>query len=762
MLTARSDRKRREAHQAAWYDDPSDEVSNLPFPLKNPFGKRRPPKRLSDLERSQTGNGSALRPVKTDNDFRSTTIENRRAEFGFPDSSSHHGAMSNPDAHLRIDENGAENLNIQRADSPSIQAPNKDTKVDGDVKSSIDGNAVLDNGVRRDNPINQEGTHERKTGLRAKLGGMFHEKEEKDDKDHKPKLDFTVMGQLRATIFNSWINVLFIASPVGIGLYYAHINPVAVFVVNFIAIVPLAGMLSFATEEIALRTGDTLGGLLNASFGNAVELIVSIIALVHGQVLIVQTSLIGSILSNLLLVLGMCFFFGGFNRVKQSFNVTVAQTASSLLFLAVSSLILPTAFAFASSSGTGSEGIAQISRATAICLLFVYACYIFFQLKTHADMYNKPSEKNPVKPQGTKTKRAKARITQTLRRGSKSPELLKDPPGSSDKDPVRDDSEDRPGSAEQRNGSQKDVTEKVVEEEVPQLHIWVAVLTLAWSTALVALNAEYLVDSINAITCSGNGISKTFVGLILLPIVGNAAEHATAVTVAVKDKMDLAIGVAVGSSMQIALLVLPFTVVLGWIIGNDKTSHMTLLFDGFQIAVLFVAVLLVNYLIQDGESHWLEGVLLQVLYLIIAVAAWCVQPVQARYAPLTPSQVLSHQARTRRLPRLIVRLSILFLQSCSEFCSSLLVCCYTCGKLALLCITAGGVERSSWLGSGGHNNMVTGMSEGYFLSGNPPKTHGPLGRGRDRFRSPLSRGKDKTQLRFYLFLVLRLSESLRI
>ena len=138
------------------------------------------------------------------------------------------------------------------------------------------------------------------------------------------------------------------------------------------------------------------------------------------------------------------------------------------------------------------------------------------------------------------------------------------------------------------------------EGEQPQLGKWVAVATLTISTALVAFCAEGMVNSINDITQSGVP-SRTFVGLILLPIVGNAAEHATAVTVACKDKMDLAIGVAVGSSMQIALLVIPFIVVLGWCVGNDG---MNLAFDGFQIAVLFVAILLVNYLIQDGESHW--------------------------------------------------------------------------------------------------------------------------------------------------------------
>lgn len=316
-----------------------------------------------------------------------------------------------------------------------------------------------------------------------------------------------------------------------------------------------------------------------------------------------QTSLIGSMLSNLLLVMGMCFFFGGFNRVEQEFNITVAQTASSLLFLAVSSLILPTAFH--QFSQAGDAGIKQTSRATSVLLLFVYACYILFQLKTHAEMYNTPSKKNKKK----EMKRAK-------RTGQKVKEMAK---GTFRRISVSGGSMlESPVDSRAENSNEKEKGE----EPGPQLSLLTAILTLAGSTVLVALNAEYLVNSINAITCTGSGISKTFVGLILLPIVGNAAEHATAVTVAVKDKMDLAIGVAVGSSMQIALLVLPFTVVLGWIIGNENTSKMTLYFDGFQIAILFVAVLLVNYLIQDGKSHWLEGILLQVLYIIIAVAAW--------------------------------------------------------------------------------------------------------------------------------------------
>ena len=220
-----------------------------------------------------------------------------------------------------------------------------------------------------------------------------------------------------------------------------------------------------------------------------------------------------------------------------------------------------------------SERITQLSRGTAILLLLVYAAYLFFQLKTHASMYNEPSPK--VGKRRTKV---------------------------GEGDSIRSIANMGAGASAYAGGSitQETPMREPEEKELPQLSRWVALFTLAASTALVAICAEFMVDSINAITENGS-LSRTFVGLILLPIVGNAAEHATAVTVACKDKMDLAIGVAVGSSMQIALLVIPFTVVLGWILGN---ASMNLAFDGFQIAVLFVAVLLVNYLIQDGKSHW--------------------------------------------------------------------------------------------------------------------------------------------------------------
>ena len=311
-------------------------------------------------------------------------------------------------------------------------------------------------------------------------------------------------------------------------------------------------------------------------------------ALVKGEILIVKTTLIGSMLSNLLLVMGMCFCLGGMNRDQQFFNEGVAQTAASALALAIAALIIPTAFR--TWSGPSShpnetkvsdratkgmeDGMAHLSRGTAIILFVVYGCYLIFQLKSHRHMYNEPSikvEKRGKKPKG---------------------------------EPLKVTSQDITGVAAVSGG---DLThnrigtnaEERYEQETPNLSVLGAVITLCLSTVFVAFCAEFMVDSIQAVTCHGH-ISQTFVGLILLPIVGNAAEHATAVTVAIKDKMDLAIGVAVGSSMQIALFILPFMVLLGWILGKDE---MNMSFEGFQVAVLFVAILLVNYLISDGKTR---------------------------------------------------------------------------------------------------------------------------------------------------------------
>ncbi|KAK7748542.1 hypothetical protein SLS53_000562 [Cytospora paraplurivora] len=498
---------------------------------------------------------------------------------------------------------------------------------DGSAPAYRENGAVF-NGAERsvsnDNTVinSQSTTAEVDNGpLPYRRSGLENSTDEKDEpeedekkkkrKDHRmfkhvePKEPFTVANQLQRTLLNSWINVLLVAAPVGIALgAIPNMNEYAVFTVNFIAIIPLAALLSYATEEIALRTGETLGGLLNASFGNAVELIVAIMALVKNEVVIVQTSLIGSVLSNLLLVMGMCFFFGGLRRQEQYFNMTVAQTAASLLALAIASIIIPTVFDKMTDLPVAST--AALSRGTSVILLVVYAGYLYFQLKTHSSIFAEESQKVPMRPS------KRALDPNAIKKGMVGPAGLMGLPG------VNEQGASNNIKLQQMLNASPAVDEDDDEGEDPQLSFTVAVITLVGSTVLIAFCAEFLVDSIQYVTETG-GISKEFLGLILLPIVGNAAEHATAVTVACKDKMDLAIGVAVGSSMQVSLFLIPLLVVIGWGMGVDA---MNLSFDLFQVAVLFVSVLLVNYLIGDGKSHWLEGMLLMCLYVIIAVCSW--------------------------------------------------------------------------------------------------------------------------------------------
>ncbi|KAI0761441.1 Sodium/calcium exchanger protein-domain-containing protein [Irpex lacteus] len=406
-------------------------------------------------------------------------------------------------------------------------------------------------------------------------------------------------------LFGSYMNVFLIAVPLSAVAHYSNWDAALRFSFSFIAIMPLAALLGTATDQLSMKLGQTLSGLLNASFGNAVEIIVGIAALLQDEMRIVQTSLLGSILSNLLLVLGCSFVAGGIYKKEGHFEATAAQAASSLMTLACITLVIPAAYHSAKShigiddpiEGVyinrqevidGSDlpdqynnGLRIISRGTAILLLGVYVAYLFFQLKTHAHLFIADATKTPAQ----------------IEQGSQGPAV-----------------------ANAVASGQPIVPQLAAvnpEEEEPDMSIGAAAVGLLLVTVITSFCADYLVASIEE-TAERYHIPKPFIGLILLPIVANAAEHVTSVWMAMKDKMELTIGICVGSSIQIAAFVVPLLVIVGWITHHD----LTLFFADFETIVLFVSVLLVNFLVQDGKSNYMEGLMLLTLYLVIALAFW--------------------------------------------------------------------------------------------------------------------------------------------
>ncbi|CAG7924719.1 unnamed protein product [Penicillium olsonii] len=618
-------------------------------------------------------------------------------------------------------------------------------------------------------------------------------------------------------ICHSWVNVLLVFVPVGIACEAAGLNPAIIFAMNAVAIIPLAGLLSHATESVASRLGDTIGALINVTFGNAVELIIFIIALVKNEIRIVQASLLGSILANLLLIMGMAFLSGGLRFQEQIYNSTVTQMSACLLSLSVVSLLLPTAFhASWSDSVNADRETIKVSRGTSVVLLLVYILYIIFQLRTHSYLYasipqaiideeshpgvlaefmNSSSDssssssdesddtttswttakrikramkyrrhrKSSTSSKGTASrtsfqKRAMASTSnenqssipnsigsnehaidigeearydadddaqdpaairsrdfgialsqmdshaskKSKKRDRKRRKALKaekkaqiQAPGEGSPsnglgpaakglqpspnfvgfDSITDEAQKRrspfgpipsllsntvfssqspalsphignaarPGIARSNslpahinrpppagnavqfargasrltNPTDPPVPETASQAPEPEMSRTAAVVMLLLSTGLVAVCAEFLVDAIPAMITSSN-VSEAFIGLIILPIVGNAAEHVTAVSVATKNKMDLSIGVSVGSSIQIAIFVTPLVVILGWCMDKDMSLYFTL----FETICLFVTTFVVNFLVLDGRSNYLEGVLLIAAYIIIALSAF--------------------------------------------------------------------------------------------------------------------------------------------
>jgi Ca2+:H+ antiporter len=344
--------------------------------------------------------------------------------------------------------------------------------------------------------------------------------------------------------------VLLLFVPVSIAAHFQEWGAVTVFITACLAIVPLAAWMGTATEEIAVLVGPTVGGLLNATFGNATELIIALVALNAGLVDVVKASLTGSIIGNLLLVMGLSMLLGGLKYKEQTFQPVVARSNASAMNLAVIAILLPTAMNY-TSQGIEESTMQTLSGCVAIVLILVYGLTLLFSMKTHAYLCDV-------------------------------------------------------GEAENESDSGED-TEK------PNGLVWTGVLLVC--TLFVALESELLVDSLEEAT-SSLGLTALFTGVILVPIIGNAAEHATAVTVAMKNKMDLSVSVAVGSSLQIALFVAPVLVLAGVFFGQP----MDLNFNPFELVAVVVAVLIANSVSSDGRSDWLEGTLLLAAYIVLALA----------------------------------------------------------------------------------------------------------------------------------------------
>ncbi|KXS98881.1 hypothetical protein AC578_10858 [Pseudocercospora eumusae] len=377
-----------------------------------------------------------------------------------------------------------------------------------------------------------------------------------------------ILSTVWAVLSNNYINLLLVAVPLGIASGAVGWPPIATFVLNFAAIIPLAALLSFATEELSEAVGPAIGGLLNATFGNAIELIVSVIALQKDQFRLVQASILGSVLVNILLVLGCCFIAGGIRNRETRYDPTVASIMSSLQTLASAALIVPTVLYWNIQRSPAGDTIdvIDVSRGTAIVLIVLYIFYLYFQLFSHSDLFNDDTDEKKDDNAASQHQEAET----NNQHESKGGEIL---------GPVG------------------------------------AVTCMVLTVIAVGFCAEFLVDSVDSIVEQTN-MTKTFIGIILIPIISNAAEHVTAVIVSWKGKMNLALLVDLGSGMQIALFVTPLLVLIAWAMDKPLSLHFHL----FETIVFFLSVLVVNFLIRGGTSNYLEGCMSVGWYIIIALA----------------------------------------------------------------------------------------------------------------------------------------------
>ncbi|XP_030537539.1 vacuolar cation/proton exchanger 3-like [Rhodamnia argentea] len=361
-----------------------------------------------------------------------------------------------------------------------------------------------------------------------------------------------VFANLQEVILGTKLAILFPAIPLAVAADFYKFGRAWIFALSLLGLTPLAERVSFLTEQIAYFTGPTVGGLLNATCGNATELIIALFALHQNKIHVVKYSLLGSVLSNLLLVLGSSLLCGGLANLnkEQRYDRKQADVNSLLLLLGLLCHLLPLMVRYGGSGGPGAASIAdytlQLSRASSIVMLLAYVAYIVFQLKTHRQLFESQEE----------------------------------------------DEEDG---------------EKAV------IGFWSAFCWLIGMTMIIAVLSEYVVGTIEA-TSSTWGISVSFISVILLPIVGNAAEHAGSIIFALKNKLDISLGVALGSATQISMFVVPFCVIVSWIMG----TLMDLDFSLIETGCLGFTILITSFTLQDGTSHYMKGAVLFLCYIVIA------------------------------------------------------------------------------------------------------------------------------------------------
>ncbi|KAH9206225.1 Sodium/calcium exchanger protein-domain-containing protein [Leptodontidium sp. 2 PMI_412] len=354
---------------------------------------------------------------------------------------------------------------------------------------------------------------------------------------------------------SSNINALLVFVPVGSVAGARSWNPTAVFTLNFLAIIPLSVLLTFVINELSARLDQPWKELFSVMLTNSVKIIINVTAVQYNEIRVAQSCMLGTILSNILLILGCCFLVGGIRSQESNFNVAAASTMSSLMVIASVSLIIPATLDTAlhnSKSGSRDE-IVMFSRGTAVILLLIYILYLYFRLISHASLFNEEQAEN-----GEEARQSHQAIS-----------------------PIA------------------------------------SIIALVIVLVAIAISAHFLIGSINPLFKTTH-IGKTFIGLILLPILGNGKERITAISVAYKGQMNLGIDVAIGSSIQIALFVTPSLVILSWIMHT--ADPMTLHFQSFETIIFVVSVLVVNSLIQDGKSNYLEGAMCLGTYIIIALA----------------------------------------------------------------------------------------------------------------------------------------------